>query len=125
MLSMGFVKSEANSNLYFLLVGNDPIILVLYVDDLFLTRSKKFIARCKRDLAEEFEMKDFGLMHYFLGLEVCQREGEIFLGQGKYALEISRRSRMEDCKPMTMPMITNLKTLNAFESELVDSTVYR
>ena len=50
---MGFVKSEEDSNLYFLLVGDDPLILVLYMDDLFLTRFEKLIARCKRDLVKE------------------------------------------------------------------------
>ena len=124
LVSMGFVKSEADPNLYLLLVGDDPLILVLYVDDLFLTGSENLIARCKRDLAEEFEMKDLGLMHYFLGLEVWQHEGEISLGQGKYAVEILRRFGMEDWKPMTTPMITNLKKLNAFELELVDYTMY-
>ena len=69
---MGFVKSEADSNLYYLLVGDDPLILVLYVDDLFLTGSEKLIEEHKEDLALEFEMKDNGLMHYFLGLEVWQ-----------------------------------------------------
>jgi hypothetical protein len=47
-----------------------PLILVLYVDDLFPTREKLLIANCKANLATEFEMKDLGLMHYFLGLEV-------------------------------------------------------
>ena len=34
---LGFTKSEADSNLYFKVVGNILLILVLYVDDLFLT----------------------------------------------------------------------------------------
>jgi hypothetical protein len=80
---------------------------------------------CKQDLASEFEMKDIGLMHYFLGLEVWQQPGEIFLGQGKYVVDILRRFRMGDCKPMTTPMITNLKKLSASDSELVDPTLYR
>ena len=46
------------------------MILVLYVDDLFLTGGEPLILKCKRDLAFEFEMKYLGLMHYFLGLEV-------------------------------------------------------
>jgi hypothetical protein len=33
-------------------------MLVLYVDDLFLTGAKRLIAKCKRDLASEFKMKD-------------------------------------------------------------------
>ena len=38
----------------------------------------------KKKLAEEFEMKDPELMHYFLGLEVWQSLEGIFLKQGKY-----------------------------------------
>jgi hypothetical protein len=30
--SMGFTNSEADTNLYFILVGVDPLILVMYVD---------------------------------------------------------------------------------------------
>jgi hypothetical protein len=45
---------------------------VLYVDDLFLIGDEQFIADCKTNLAVEFEMKDLGLMHYFIGLEVWQ-----------------------------------------------------
>jgi hypothetical protein len=67
---LGFNKSDADPNLYLLQVGKDPLILVLYVDDLFLTRVEKLITRFKKELASKFEMKDIGLMHYFLGLEV-------------------------------------------------------
>ena len=34
---MRFVKSDANPNLYYLRVWDELLILVLYVDDLFLT----------------------------------------------------------------------------------------
>jgi hypothetical protein len=95
------------------------------VDDLFLTGAETLIAACKKDLSKEFEMKDLGLMHYFLGIEMWQQEGETFLGQGKYAIEILKRFRIEDCKPMTTPMITNLKKLNSSESDKVNPTIYR
>lgn len=32
---------------------------------------------------------------------------------------------MENCKPMSTPMITNLKKLSASEGELVDPTLYK
>jgi hypothetical protein len=67
---LGFEKSEADPNLYFLVVGEDPLILLLYVDDLFITRAERLINSCKESLASEFEMNDIGLIHYFLGLEV-------------------------------------------------------
>ena len=76
---MGFVKSDADPNLYYLLVEDEPLVLVLYVDDLFLTGSSRLIKDCKQNLEVEFDMKDLGLMHYFLRLEVCQKNGDIFI----------------------------------------------
>ena len=65
-------------------------------------------------------MKNIGLMHYLLGLEVWKQLDEIFLEQGKYAVEIQKRFRMMDCKSMTTPMTTNLKKIGASNSDLVD-----
>ena len=67
---MSFVKSEEDWNLYYIMVGGEPLILVLYVDDLVMTGAPGLIDDCKKDLANYFEMKDLGLMHYFLGLEM-------------------------------------------------------
>jgi hypothetical protein len=122
---MGFTKSEVEPNLYLIQVGEDPLILVLYVDDLFLTGAEKLIASCKKDLTLEFEMKDIGLMDYVLGLEVWQQSSKIFLTRGKYAVEILRRFEMLDCKSMTTPTITNLKKLGASNSDLVGPMMYR
>ena len=69
MTNLGFSKSKVDSNLYFKVVNDEPIILLLYLDDLILTREENLITDCKK-LAAKFEMKDLGLMHYFLGLEV-------------------------------------------------------
>jgi hypothetical protein len=48
------------------------LIIFLYVDDLMLNGDEQLIHSCKDDLAKEFEMKDLGLLHYFLGLEIWQ-----------------------------------------------------
>ena len=45
-------------------------MLLLYVDDLFVTGMDGLIADMNRKLVVEFKMKDFGMMHYFLGMEV-------------------------------------------------------
>ena len=54
---LGFSKSHADPNLYYKVMDNSPVILLLYVDDLFITK-------------------------------VWQKHGEVFLGQGKYAIKI-------------------------------------
>jgi hypothetical protein len=41
--SLGFSKSKADSNLYIKIVKNHSVILVLYVDDLFLTGEEHLI----------------------------------------------------------------------------------
>jgi hypothetical protein len=125
LTSLGFTKSKADSNLYFKIMDNEPVILLLYVDDLFLTGEEKLIAECKRRLASEFEMKDLGLMHYFLGLEVWQSPERIFLNQGKYTVEILKRFDMLECKPMNTPMEAKLKLLVDTSSDLIDATLYR
>jgi hypothetical protein len=121
---MGFEKSEADPNLYYIVCGEDTLILILYVDDLFINGGEELIVDCKRGIALEFEMKDIGLMHYFLGMEVWQEDGHVFLGQGKYATDILSRFKMEDCGPMLTPMVTNWRKLIASEFELVDATGY-
>lgn len=67
---MGFTKNEADAKLYHILVEVKLLIIVLYVDDLILTCDEQLIRSCKEDLVRELEMKDMGVMHYFLGLEV-------------------------------------------------------
>ena len=100
------------------------MILLLYVDDMFLKGAEKLITECKRKLATEFKMKDLRMMHYFLGLEIWQRSDGIFLNQGKYVVEILKRFEMFDCKAMVTPMVSNLKLLQDTTSKIVDSTLY-
>ena len=109
-----------------MVVQNQPLILVLYVDDLFLTGAEHLIDECKRELTSEFEMKDLSLLHYFLGLEVQQKTSEIFLSQGKYVRDILSKFGMMDCKSMVTPMVTNLKKLHdtVTGSDPVDPTQF-
>ena len=95
LTSMGFSKNKADPNLYFKVTKDEPVILLLYVDDLFLTGDDKQIVECKKKLAEEFEMKNLGLMHYFLGLEVWKSSKGIFFNQGNYVRDIEEIQYVE------------------------------
>jgi hypothetical protein len=48
---LGFTKSKAYPNLYFKVMNDEPDILLLYVDDLFLTGEENLITDCKKKLA--------------------------------------------------------------------------
>ena len=57
-MSQGFTKSKADSNLYFNVKGGRPVMLLLYVDDLFLTGEDELIKDARRSrLSTELEMK--------------------------------------------------------------------
>ena len=58
-------------------------------------------------------------------MEVWQSTDGIFLGQGKYAVDILKRFRMMDCKDMATPMALKLKLLCDNTSETVDDAFYR
>ena len=70
-------------------------------------------------------MKDLGLLHYFLGLEIWQWEGELFMSQGKYAWEILEKFHMQGCKPIDTPLPGNWRKEDATSAEVVDATIYR
>jgi hypothetical protein len=124
-MRLGFSNSTTYSNHYFKVLDGEPVILLLYVDDLFLTGNENLITESKRNLAAKFEMKDLGMMHYFFDLEVWKRPDGIFLNQGKYVVEILKRFRMLDCKAISTPMVANLKLLCDTTLETVNATIYR
>ena len=79
---MGFTKSKADSNLYYKVEEGNPLILLLYVDDLFVTYEDGLVTYTKRKLASKFKMKDLGMMHYFIGMEVWQSTYGFFQKEG-------------------------------------------
>eukprot|EP00253_Pinus_taeda_P033753 PITA_33753 len=122
---LGFTKSEADANLYHIVVESKLLIIVLYVDDLILTCDKKLVKSCKKDLARTFMMKGLGLMHYFLGMEVWQGDEELFVSQGKYANEILEKFHTESIKPMETPLVGKWRKKDVTSSELVEATIYK
>ena len=51
--------------------GNDILIVSLYVDDFLVTgNNRNLVDKFKKEMMQEFEMTDLGLMTYFLSMEV-------------------------------------------------------
>ena len=51
-MTLGFTKNKAYSNLYCKVEDDGIMILLLYVDDLFLTGEDKPIIECKKKLLQ-------------------------------------------------------------------------
>jgi hypothetical protein len=71
-------------------------------------------------------MKDLGMMHYFLGVEVWQRTNDIFPSQGKYTVDILKKFGMTNCKSIPTPMVMDLKQMNdaSTDSGEIDPHLY-
>jgi hypothetical protein len=68
-----FQRSPLDSNMYVKSVGNDIIVLVIYVYDIIITGSEvSVIEQIKYNVSRAFEMTDLGLLHHYLGVEVWQ-----------------------------------------------------
>jgi hypothetical protein len=110
--SIEFMKSEADPSVYVAQVGNVKFLIVVYVDDLILVcNNQNKLLQIKEELSQKFEMKDLGELHFFLGMEVERNRDERLLriSQIKYLKEILKRFRMEECKPIGVPLDPKVK----------------
>ena len=73
----------------------------------------------------DFNMKDLGLMSYFLGLEVHQTQDEIFVCQSKYARDMLRRFKMDNCTPVATPTAHGEHLCKEDGEQKVDKKQYR
>ncbi|KAH9678769.1 hypothetical protein KPL71_025858 [Citrus sinensis] len=124
--NLGFVRSLSESTLYVKHIGADILIISLDVDDLLVTGNKKCVVEeFKQEMMEIFEMTDLGLMAFFLGMEIKQNENEVFICQKKYAREILKKFKLEECKEMSTPMNSKEKLCKEDGTEKVDQAYFR
>ncbi|XP_015161604.1 uncharacterized mitochondrial protein AtMg00810-like [Solanum tuberosum] len=85
--------------------SSEILFISLYVDDLLITgHSEKLIDEFKQDMMQVFEMSDLGVMTYFLGMEITQGKYDFLVCQKRYAKEILKKFKMENCKEISTPM---------------------
>ena len=72
-----------------------------------------------------FSMSDLGLLSYYLGIQVTQKEGMISLCQSAYTLKILEQTGMKGCNSCHVPMENRLKLSKNERTPSVDKTKYR
>lgn len=83
------------------------------------------VNKFRESMMNTFDMTDLGLLQYFLGLEVTQKNGTIFVSQRKYVEDLDKMFGMSNCKHMTTPLNTNEKLQNNDSSGLANEKKYR
>ncbi|XP_019057527.1 PREDICTED: uncharacterized protein LOC109116485 [Tarenaya hassleriana] len=125
-LATGFINALSDTSLFILLHGDTSIYLLVYVDDIIITRNQPTAIRKYIDmLASRFSLKDLGNLSYFIGVEVTKTKTGILLTQERYITDLLTRHMMQDVKPVSTPMSSTAKLSLHSESKLDDATRYR
>ena len=122
----GFRRGSADNNLYIKEDQNNLIIIEVYVDDIIFGSDDDGLSqKFAKDMQSEFEMSLLGELNFFLGLQISQLEDGIFISQIKYIKEMLKKFGMEDCRPVSTPMVTGCKLSKDDESKEADQKLYR
>nr|GEX37831.1 copia protein [Tanacetum cinerariifolium] len=107
----GFVDPDHPTNVYRLKKALQHILLVqIYVDDIiFSSTDPKACDIFSNEMSFKFQMSMIGQMSFFLGLQVSQSPGGIFINQSKFTLEILKKFGLDSCDPVDTPMMDRLK----------------
>ena len=125
LLHLGFIALLANSSLFIFCSTNTIIYLLLYIDDIIVTRNDSTqIQNLIAALGQVFELKDLGPLNYFLGIQITQIAHGLTLTQSKYASNVLHWFHMENSKPTKTPY-PSTRLVSYDGVTLLDPTQYR
>ncbi|KAL8167899.1 hypothetical protein V2J09_009398 [Rumex salicifolius] len=80
---------------------------------------------CK-EMKDEFDMSDLGMLTYYLGIEVTQTDSAITICQEGFAKKILDILGMRECNPCAIPMEPRLKlSKSELDDSEADATIFR
>ncbi|RDX77167.1 putative mitochondrial protein, partial [Mucuna pruriens] len=104
-IELGFSQATANHSLFTKQLNRSFTTLLVYIDDIILVANNvddiKFI---KSTLNIYFEIKDLGILKYFLGLKTTNSPHNISLCQRQYYLNFLSDVGLLNCKPTSTPL---------------------
>ncbi|KAI0508036.1 hypothetical protein KFK09_014170 [Dendrobium nobile] len=126
LLEREFVKGSVDTTLFLRRVGDDLLIIQIYVDDiLFGSSNKKLCEEFSKIMSREFEMSLIREFSYFLGFSIKQLEDGTFLNQIKYIKDILKKNEMDKAKPINTPMTSSAPLDKDPSGKSVDQKKYR
>ncbi|GJS20823.1 retrovirus-related pol polyprotein from transposon TNT 1-94 [Tanacetum coccineum] len=115
LMSNNFFKGAVDPTLFTRKSGKHILLVQIYVDDIiFASTDHNECNIFSKEMSSKFQMS----MMVYLGLQVSQSPGGIFINQAKYALETLKKYGMDLSNPVDTPMVDRLKldgTLSGFQ----------
>jgi Reverse transcriptase (RNA-dependent DNA polymerase) len=120
LLSYDFKISNSDHSLFSKKSNDITIIVLVYVDDIIITgNNMEEIKKVKAQLRKKFDIKDLGILKYFLGIEIAHSSKGIFISQRKYILDLLKETGKLECKPTSTPIDSKVK-LNTEDGEQLE-----
>ncbi|PNX71343.1 retrovirus-related Pol polyprotein from transposon TNT 1-94, partial [Trifolium pratense] len=124
--SHGYKQAYSDHSLFVKHTAASITILLVYVDDVILAgNSLSKFQHIKDALHQAFQIKDLGILKYFLGLEVAHSKHGISLCQRKYCLDLISDSGLLGSKPVSTPSDPSLKLCHDDSAPYEDIPSYR
>ena len=120
------MASHYDCVLFFRCIDKGTILILLYVDDMIVTGDDlSGIQELKNFLSQQFEMKDFGHLSYFLGLEITHSIDVLYITQVKYASELLSRAGLTDSKTIDTLVELNAHLTSSGGKPLSNPSLYK
>lgn len=105
----GFVANEFDRCLYSKMIGNEFVLLCVYVDDIFIfSKSLSNIVDVKNYLGNMFDVKDLGEADVILGMKIFRSEKGIHLSLSHLIESVLKKYNYFDYKPVSTPYSPNV-----------------
>ncbi|GJS57171.1 putative ribonuclease H-like domain-containing protein [Tanacetum coccineum] len=123
---LGIQRGAIDKTLFIKKDRRDIMLVQVYVDDIIFGSTKSSMVKDFEDLMQkEFKMSSMGELTFFLGLQVKQSNGGIFLSQDKYVKDILNKFDFRTIKPASTPIEAHKSLGKDEEGEDVDVHLYR
>ena len=112
MSSQSYARSNEDSCLYTKkCIDNSYVILVLYVDDMFIAAKTRMSCPNQKILSQTFDMKSLGTAKHICGMHTTQERSNecTYLSQSEYVCKILKKFNMESAKPLSTPLSMHVK----------------
>lgn len=126
LLSRGYISSLNDYSLFTKSSSGSLVVLAVYVDDILLAEDDLTeMNSLKSYLDDQFKIKDLGLVHYFLGLEITTHPQGYLMSQHKYTSDLFTEFNCHHFSPVVTPLDPSVKLTLDMGDPLHDPSLYR
>ncbi|GKE17436.1 putative ribonuclease H-like domain-containing protein, partial [Tanacetum coccineum] len=122
----GYRRGTIDKTLFIKKDKNDIMLVQVYVDDIsFGSTKRSWCDEFEALMKSRFQMSSMGEFTFFLGLQVKQKEDDIFISQDKYVAKILKKFDFASVKTASTPIETHKPLVKDEEAVDVDVHIYR